>query len=66
MDKQNLKLLLSKLNDLENNKSSLRKINSTDLLSNQNFISKNINPNQNKIKSYRMQEEHGEKKFIKP
>jgi hypothetical protein len=66
MDKQNLKLLLSKLNDLENNKSTLRKIKSVDLISNQNFVSKNINSNQNKIKSYRMQEEHGEKKFIKP
>ena len=40
MDRQNLELLLSKLNDLENNKSTLRKIKSSDLLSNQNFISK--------------------------
>lgn len=66
MDKQNLQLLLSKLNDLENNKSTLRKIKSSDLLTNQNFVSKNMNLNQNKVKSYRMQEEYSEKKFIKP
>lgn len=58
--------LLSKLNDLENNKSTLRKIKSSDLLTNQNFVSKNMNLNQNKVKSYRMQEEYGENKFIKP
>lgn len=67
MDKNKLQLLLSKLNDLENNKSTSRKINKSDLYSTL------INDNQNKIhhknpkvKSYRMQEEYGEKKFIKP
>lgn len=64
MDKNKLQLLLSKLNDLENNKSTLGKITKSDLATstyNNNNYQKN-----SKIKSYRMQEEYGEKKFIKP
>ena len=62
-----LKLLLSKLNDLENNNDNLRKVTISDLNLNNNTFNKNTSiKKNNKIKSYRMQEEYGEKKFIKP
>ena len=61
----NINLILEKIKSLENNNSSLRKVTKNDLNNTKNYLKKQ-NKNDCKVKDYRMQEEHGEKKFIKP
>ena len=64
-NKINVNLLLDKIKSLEENNNKSRKITKKDLnYLNSNF--KKTNKNENKVKDYRMQEEYGEKKFIKP
>lgn len=62
-----INLILQKIKDLESKSSSNRKLVTNDLTE---IVNKNIKKSkklkQVKIKEYRMQEEHGEKKFIKP
>ena len=57
----NINLILNKIKDLENVKNDSE---NKFLSSNSSKKSKYIK--QSKVKSYRMQQEHGEKKFIKP
>ena len=62
------KLILQKIKELEDLSSKSRNVVKTDI----NHINKNINNNITKkikkinIKEYKIQEEYGEKKFIKP
>jgi hypothetical protein len=61
-----INLILQKIKDLESKSSSDRKLEKTDLTDSNKNIKKSKKLKQVKIKEYRMQEEHGEKKFIKP
>ena len=58
-----INLLLQKIKELENNQKNSRNINENDLKKN---LKKYEKQKELKVKEYRMQEEHGEKKFIKP
>ena len=58
--------LLSIISKLENESKVLRKVTSNDLHFNENKINIFKHKEQDKVKDYRKQEEHGEKKFIKP
>ena len=58
--------LLNIISRLENEHKVLRKVTITDLHFKENNIDKVKHKLQDKVKDYRKQEEHGEKKFIKP
>ena len=65
----NLDLILEKIKSLENNDFTGRKVILNDFTNNiHNNEKKHTNQimKDSKIKDYRMQEEYGEKKFIKP
>ena len=57
-------LIVQKIKELEDKSSNSRNVVKTDI----NYINKNINKKNKKIniKEYKIQEEFGEKKFIKP
>ena len=60
----NIDLILQTIKNLESNSSNYRKPNLQDFT---NIKTKNNKYNrETKVKDYRMQEEYGEKKFIKP
>ncbi len=61
-----INLILQKIKDLESKSSSNRKLVKTDLTDINENIKKSKKLKQVKVKEYRLQEEHGEKKFIKP
>lgn len=61
----NYELILQKINDLESNISKSRNIVKADINYNININKINKN-NKINIKEYKIQEEYGEKKFIKP
>ena len=63
INKSNLLNIISKL---ENERKVLRKVTNTDLHINDTKIDIMQYRTQDKVKDYRKQEEHGEKKFIKP